>query len=93
MQSLQCRVQAVSAAAHDQKMLSARQAMALFDIRAADRHRALKKRLHAIYERHKGRYGYQHITTTLRQAGEIIHHRAVQRLMQLQGLRSLARPN
>lgn len=57
-----------------------------------DRHGSLKERIQAIYEAHKGRYGYRRITTTLRQAGELINHKAVQRLMQVLGLKSLVRP-
>lgn len=58
----------------------------------ADRHGGLKERIQAIYEEHKGRYGYRRITAALRQAGELVNHKAVQRLMQLQGLKSLVRP-
>lgn len=57
-----------------------------------DRHGSLKERIQAIYEAHKGRYGYRRITTALRQAGELINHKAVQRLMQVLGLKSLVRP-
>lgn len=58
----------------------------------ADRDSNLKERIQAIYEEHKGRYGYRRITAALRQAGDLINHKAVQRLMQLQGLKSLVRP-
>jgi|TARA_R110000850_G_scaffold203191_1_gene329365 transposase InsO family protein len=57
-----------------------------------DRHAGLKRRIHALYERHKGRYGYRRITAALRQAGEQVNHKTVQRLMQHLGLKSLVRP-
>ncbi|MBT2772739.1 IS3 family transposase [Halomonas sp. ISL-60] len=57
-----------------------------------DRHAGLKLRIHALYERHKGRYGYRRITAALRQAGERVNHKTVQRLMQNLGLKSLVRP-
>lgn len=56
-----------------------------------DRHGSLKERIRAIYEAHKGRYGYRRITSALRQTGELINHKAVQRLMQVIGLKSLVR--
>lgn len=59
---------------------------------ADDRHAALKQRIQALYQRHKGRYGYRRIAAALRQAGEIVNHKTVQRLMQQLGLRSLVRP-
>jgi len=57
-----------------------------------DRHAELKSRIRALYERHKGRYGYRRITVALRQAGELVNHKTVQRLMQMLGLKSLVRP-
>lgn len=59
---------------------------------AGDKHVGLKARIQAVYDRHKGRYGYRRITTVLRQAGEAINHKTVQRLMQALNLKSLARP-
>lgn len=38
------------------------------------------------------RYGYWRITTALRQAGEALNHKRVQRLMPVLGLKSLVRP-
>jgi len=57
-----------------------------------DRHAELKSRIRALYERHKGRYGYRRITAALRQTGELVNHKTVQRLMQTLGLKSLVRP-
>lgn len=61
-------------------------------LEAGDKYAALKAAIRAIYERHKGRYGYRRITAELRQAGQLINHKTVQRLMQDIGLKSLVRP-
>lgn len=58
---------------------------------AGDGHAELKASIGAIYERHKGRYGYRRITDELRNAGSAVNHKTVQRLMQLLGLKSLVR--
>lgn len=60
-------------------------------LEATDKHATLKAAIKAIYERHKGRYGYRRITAELRQAGQLINHKTVQRLMQCIGLKSLVR--
>lgn len=52
----------------------------------------IKTRIQTLYHLHKGRYGYRRITAVLRQSGERINHKRVQRLMQSMGLRSLVRP-
>lgn len=52
----------------------------------------VKARIQAIYDHHKGRYGYRRITVVLRQTGLLINHKAVQRLMVCMGLKSLVRP-
>ena len=59
---------------------------------APDKHAALKARIGAVYARHKGRYGYRRITAVLRQAGQWVNHKTVQKLMQALGLKSLVRP-
>ena len=59
---------------------------------SGDRHTGLKSRIRAVYERHKGCYGYRRITAALRQAGETVNHKTVQRLMQVLGLKSRVRP-
>lgn len=61
-------------------------------LEADDKHAGLKARIRAVYERHTGRYGYRRITAALRQAGEAVNHKTVQRLMQALGLKSLVRP-
>ena len=59
---------------------------------AGDSKASLKSRIKAIYEHHKGRYGYRRITDELRKAGTVVNHKLVQRLMLLLGLKSLVRP-
>jgi putative transposase len=58
---------------------------------AGDRYADLKSRIRALYAHHKGRYGYRRITVALRQAGELVNHKMVQRLMQKLNLKSLVR--
>ncbi|WP_440588335.1 IS3 family transposase, partial [Bordetella genomosp. 5] len=58
---------------------------------AADPYAELKQRIGAIFARHKGRYGYRRITAVLRQAGDLVNHKTVQKLMQALGLKSLVR--
>ncbi len=58
---------------------------------AADKYADLKARISAVYAHHKGRYGYRRITSVLRQAGDLVNHKTVQRLMQVLGLKSLVR--
>lgn len=57
-----------------------------------DQYALFKTRIRKIYDRHKGRYGYRRVTDALRQAGEMVNHKTVQRLMQALGLKSLVRP-
>lgn len=57
-----------------------------------DRYTDVKQRIQNLYEHHKGRYGYRRITLALRQDGETINHKTVQKLMQQLGLKSLVRP-
>lgn len=57
-----------------------------------DRYAELKQRIRTIYEHHRGRYGYRRITATIRQAGEIVNHKLIRRLMVQLGLKSLVRP-
>lgn len=59
---------------------------------AGDPHQQLKVQIRTIFERHKGRYGYRRITAALRQLGERVNHKKVQRVMGTLGLKSLVRP-
>lgn len=57
-----------------------------------DKYAGVKAAIKAVYERHKGRYGYRRITAELRHAGQSVNHKTVQRLMKILGLKSLVRP-
>jgi putative transposase len=57
-----------------------------------DRYADLKASIQAVYEHHKGRYGYRRVTAQLCQAGQAVNHKTVQRLMNGLGLKSLVRP-
>ncbi|WP_412727628.1 IS3 family transposase [Alteromonas sp. D210916BOD_24] len=48
-------------------------------------------KIHNIYHKHKGRYGYRRITSALRTMGLVINHKRVQRLMNELGLKSKVR--
>lgn len=61
-------------------------------LEAGDRYASLKSKIRAVYERHEGRYGYRRITAHLRQEGQAVNHKTVQRLMNSLGLKSLVRP-
>ncbi|XID74446.1 IS3 family transposase [Alkanindiges sp. WGS2144] len=56
-----------------------------------DKYSELKQQIKAIYHQHKGRYGYRRITLTLKNLGNVINHKCVQRLMQSMGLKSRIR--
>lgn len=60
-------------------------------LKLADKYSDLKAEIQATYERHKGRYGYRRITSTLRQQGRLINHKTVQKLMTQLQLKSLVR--
>lgn len=59
---------------------------------ADDKHQQLKEQIRAVFNRHKGRYGYRRVTAAVRQLGEQVNHKTVQRLMGTLGLKSLVRP-
>jgi putative transposase len=56
-----------------------------------DRYADLKVSIRAVYELHKGRYGYRRITEAIRKTGNLVTHNTVQRLMGELGLKSLVR--
>jgi putative transposase len=60
-------------------------------LEGGDRHAELRTRIRTVYEHHKGRYGYRRIAATLRQSGQIVNHKTVQRLMGQLKLKSLIR--
>ena len=52
----------------------------------------LEANVRAVYDEHKGRYGYRRLSAALcRSLGESVNHKCVQRLMQKMGLRALIR--
>ena len=52
----------------------------------------MEPKIRAIYEEHKGRYGYRRITAALSNSmAEPVNHKCVQRLMQKMGLRAVIR--
>lgn len=58
----------------------------------ADQQSAMEARIRAVYDEHKGRYGYRRITAALcNSMAEPVNHKCVQRLMQKMGLRALIR--
>lgn len=61
-------------------------------LEAGERHVELKDRIRTVYEHHQGRYGYRRITAAIRNAGQIVNHKTVQRLMGELQLKSLVRP-
>jgi transposase InsO family protein len=56
-----------------------------------DKHAETKQRIKAIFDQHKGRYGYRRIALELRNRGQQLHANTVQRLMQKLDLKSLQR--
>ncbi len=56
-----------------------------------DKYKEIKELIKAIYQSHKGRYGYRRITDELQNRAMIINHKTVFRLMKLLGLKSLIR--
>lgn len=60
-------------------------------LQVADKYAAVKEQILAIYEQHKGRYGYRRITAMLRRQGSAINHKTVQRLMDQLQLKSCVR--
>ncbi|MCO2666859.1 IS3-like element ISBcen9 family transposase [Burkholderia cenocepacia] len=58
---------------------------------APDRHASVKAKIRALFEQHKGRYGYRRITLALRRLGQMINHKTVARLMRKMQLKSCVR--
>ncbi len=61
-------------------------------LQRGDQHKRLKETIKTVYERHHGRYGYRRVTAAIRNLGEQVNHKTVQRLMGILGLKSLVRP-
>lgn len=60
-------------------------------LRMTDKYASLKSRIRAVFNQHKGRYGYRRITAVIRQEGNQINHKTVQRLMGELQLKSCVR--
>lgn len=60
-------------------------------LQKVDKYTQIKKHIQAIYQHHKGRYGYRRVTSQLKRYGYTINHKAVQRLMQQLKLTALIR--
>lgn len=60
-------------------------------LRLADKYADLRVRIRAIFDRHRGRYGYRRITAVIRREGTTVNHKTVQRLMGDLGLKSYVR--
>lgn len=61
-------------------------------LQKVDKYQPLKEQIRTLFDTHRGRYGYRRITAGLRQLGEKVNHKLVQRLMGILGLKSLVRP-
>ena len=58
----------------------------------AEQQSDMEAKIRAVYDKHKGRYGYRRITAALCSSmAEPVNHKCVQRLMQKMGLRALIR--
>ena len=53
----------------------------LKQLNRVDKDQAIKVEIQAIYDEHKGNYGYRRMTLELRNRGYIVNHKKVQRLM------------
>ena len=56
-----------------------------------DKNQSIKVEIQAIYDEHKGNYGYRRITLELRNRGFVVNQKKVQRLMKLLGSSSQIR--
>jgi transposase InsO family protein len=59
---------------------------------AEDRYGLVKEDIRAVFNKHRGRYGYRRITAALWQLGHQINHKTVQRLNGVLGLKSMVPP-
>ena len=56
-----------------------------------DRHEEIKTKIQAVYAEHRGLYGYRRVTAAIRRDGQLVNHKAVQRLMREMGMKSYVR--
>ena len=55
----------------------------LKQLNQVDKDQAIKVEIQAIYDEHKGNYGYRRMTLELRNCSFIVNHKKVQRLMKV----------
>jgi len=61
-------------------------------LQSAEQESDIEVKIRAVYDEHKGRYGYRRITAALRRtSADPVNHKCVQRSMKKMGLRALAR--
>ncbi|WP_152620230.1 IS3 family transposase [Streptococcus parasanguinis] len=58
----------------------------LKQLNQVDKDQAIKVEIQAIYDEHKGNYGYRRVTLELRNRSRAVNHKRVQRLMKILGL-------
>ena len=58
----------------------------LKQLNQVDKDQAIKVEIQAIYDEHKGNYGYRRMTLELRNRGFVVNHKKVQRLMRVLAL-------
>lgn len=61
-------------------------------LQSKDKYARVKAQIRRVFDQHKGRYGYRRVTCALRNMGQQINHKTVQRLMGQLQLKSLVRP-
>ena len=61
-------------------------------LHSGDKDIDLKAKIRAIFERHKGRYGYRRVNAELKLQGVVANHKKVQKLMVSMQLKSTVRP-
>jgi len=56
-----------------------------------DKHAVLKTQILAVFNKHRGRYGYRRITAAICREGTLVNRKTVQRLMGILGVKSCVR--
>lgn len=57
-----------------------------------DKYQKIKEEIKAIFNEHKGMYGYRRVTDEMHNKGYNINHKTIQKLMKILGLKSIVRP-
>ncbi|MEB0045735.1 MULTISPECIES: IS3 family transposase [unclassified Pseudomonas] len=50
-------------------------------LQVVDKHALLKTQIKSVFEQHKGRYGYRRTAAAIGNAGTVVNHKTIQRLM------------